>query len=185
MAVALTKYRFTVDDYHRMGEAGILTEDDRVELLDGEIVAMAPIGDRHAGEVGQLSSIFTRLLGEQVIVWVQNPIILGPHWEPQPDICLLRPRPDFYKTGKPHAEDVLLVIEVADTTLEMDRQVKIPKYGRVELPEAWILDINDPGLLVFREPYEDGYRSVERISPGDSIAPLAFPNHFVAIADLF
>lgn len=135
MAVQLLKRLFTVAEYHRMAEAGILGEDDRVELIEGEIVGMTPISSRHAGQVNRLVRLFTQRLGGRAILSVQNPIRLGEHSEPQPDVALLRPRPDFYATAHPGSEDVLLVIEVADlsacdaqagTSAAYDREVKPP-----------------------------------------------------------
>ena len=184
MVAQITRYRFTVDEYHRMGEAGIFTEDDRVELIDGEIVTMPPIGDFHAGEVNKMTWVFPRALGDLAIASVQNPIVLGPHWEPQPDFCLLRPRPDFYMSGKPRPEDVLLVIEVSDTTLAYDRDVKIPAYGRAGILEAWLVDLNARRILVFRDPSPDGYRSAQTLGPDDRLSLLAFPGVEIAVTDL-
>src|SRR5262249_42782433 len=125
MAVVLKTHRFTVEEYHRMGEAGIFSEDDRVELLAGGIVEMSSIGTLHDGTVDRLTALFSSRLGGEAIVRVQNPLLLRPEdAEPQPDVMLLRPRPDFYTSAHPEAQDVYLVIEVADSSLVTDREVK-------------------------------------------------------------
>jgi hypothetical protein len=141
MGVQLARRLFTVAEYHKMAEAGILSEDDRVELLEGEIVAMSPIGSRHAGTVKRLLDQFIPLQGaRRVILSVQDPIRLGEYSEPQPDLALLRPRADFYASSHPGPEDVLLIIEVADQSAAVDREVKVPLYARWGIPEVcwWI-----------------------------------------------
>src|SRR5215211_5706994 len=117
MSVQIAKRCFTVAQYNRMGEAGILTEDDRVELIEGEIIEMSPIGRRHAACVGRLTNLFSKLLAERAIVWIQNPIVLNDYAEPQPDVALLVRREDFYERSLPAPDDVLLIVEVSDTTL--------------------------------------------------------------------
>ena len=136
MSVQLSHRRFTVDEYYRMAGAGILHEDDRVELIEGEIVEMPPIGSYHAGEVDWLAQLLVRRLAGHAIVRGQNPIHLSVYSEPQPDITLLRPRADFYTTSHPTPEDILLVIEVADTSVAYDREIKAPLYSR-----AGIIDV--------------------------------------------
>ena len=136
MTDLLTKRRFTVEEYDRIAEAGVLTEDDRVELIDGAIVMMAPIGARHAGTVNYLTRLWTSRLGERAIVQVQNLVRLDLYSKPQPDIALLRPRGDFYRAAHPGPEDVLLVVDVADTSTEADRRVKMPLYARAAVREA-------------------------------------------------
>src|SRR5437762_7739050 len=142
MTVAVKRYRFTVEEYHRMGEAGILPEDSRIELVTGDIVVREPIGSRHAGTVNRLNRLWTSRLAERAVVQVHNPIELPKEdSEPQPDVTLLRPRADFYATAHPLADDVLLPIEVADSTLAVDRRVRMPLYARAAIREAWILDL--------------------------------------------
>ena len=176
MTVVLKTHRFTVDEYHRMGEAGIFSEDDRVELLAGEIVEMSPIGPLHAGTVGRLTALFSARLGGEAIVWIQNPLLLRTEdSEPQPDVVLLRPRPDFYTSSHPEAQDVYLVIEVADTSLVTDREVKLPIYARAGVSEAWLLDVVMQRLEVHRHPTPDGYQDVHLLQRGASVAPQAFP----------
>jgi Uma2 family endonuclease len=177
MAVVLKTHRFTVDEYHRMGEVGIFSEDDRVELLAGEIIEMSPIGPLHAGTVGRLTALFTSRLGGEVIVWVQNPLLLRTEdSEPQPDVVLLRPRSDFYTQAHPEGQDVYLVIEVADTSAAADREVKFPIYARAGVPEAWLLNMSAQRLEVHRHPTSDGYQDVSILQRGEWVAPQAFPD---------
>jgi Uma2 family endonuclease len=183
MTVVLKTHRFTVDEYHRMGEVGIFSEDDRVELLAGEIVEMSPIGPLHAGTVGRLTALFSSRLGTEVLVWVQNPLLLRTEdSEPQPDVALLRPHPDFYTRSHPEAQDVYLVIEVADTSVVADREVKLPIYARAGVPEAWLLDVATQRLEVHRHPTLDGYQDIHSLQRGESVAPQAFP-HLVLTVD--
>lgn len=176
MATGLKTHRFTVDEYHRMGEVGIFSEDDRVELLAGDIVEMSPIGPLHASTVDRLNALFSSQLGREVIVRVQNPLLLRTEdSEPQPDVALLRPRPDFYARSHPEAQDVYLVIEVADSSVEADREVKFPIYARAGMPEAWLLDVATERLEVYRHPTPDGYQDIRLLQRGESVAPQAFP----------
>jgi Uma2 family endonuclease len=160
------RHRLTVRDYQRMGEAGIFHEDDRVELIEGEIVDMAPIGSGHSGQVNRLSNILKLAVGERAIVSVQNPVILGERSAPQPDIVLLRPREDYYATAHPQAQDVLLIIEVADSSLLYDREVKLPLYAKYGIPEVWLVDVIGRHLTIYRGPESDGYQeAIEPITP--------------------
>ncbi|MGH8531321.1 MAG: Uma2 family endonuclease [Gammaproteobacteria bacterium] len=158
------RYRLTADDYHRMGEAGIFAEEDRVELIEGEIIEMAPIGCSHSGVVLQLSEMLKDAVGRKALVSVQNPIAIGPHSEPQPDIALLKRREDFYKSAHPHPADVLLIIEVADTSLAYDRDVKLPLYARHGIPEVWIVDLENRCLQVFTGAAETGYQQTQTLA---------------------
>jgi Uma2 family endonuclease len=178
--------RFTVDEYYRMGEAGILGPDERVELIDGEILVMSPIGDSHAYHVRRLNNRLSRLVGERALVDIQNPIHLNDYSEPQPDVVLLRPRADLYMTH-PRPEDVLLVIEVADTTVARDRRLKFPVYARLGLLEAWLLVIpkrSRPRLEVHRRPTPLGYEEVLRPGRGEHVSPLALPDLVLSVDDL-
>ncbi len=184
MGSQLVTKSFTVEEYERMAETGILTEDDRVELIEGAIVEMTPIGSRHAACVARLTRLFGRLLGDAVIVWVQNPVRLSRYSEPQPDLALLRPRPDFYAGAHPEPADVLLLIEVADATLETDRTVKAPLYAKAGISETWIVDLDGGRVEVSRRPAPDGYQSVRAVPRGESLAPEAFPAASLAVGDL-
>src|SRR3989442_8827547 len=185
MAGAVKRHRFTIDQYHRMGEAGILSEDEPVELIAGEIVVREPIGSRHAGTVNRLNRLWTSRLGERAVVQIQNPIELPKEdSEPQPDVTLLRPRADFYTAAHPVAADVLLLIEVADSTLAVDRRVRMPLYARAAIHEAWLLDLTADRVEVYRAPTADGYQQLVRLERGQWVAPGAFADLTVTVEDL-
>lgn len=169
-------WKLTADQYQRMGEAGILTEDDRVELLEGELYEMPPIGDWHNGEVDRFTWQFSRNVGERAIVRVQGSFRLSPDAEPEPDILVLRYREDFYIHGPAGPEDVLLLIEVSDSTLAYDRDFKLPLYARAGIPEVWTLNRSAERIEVYREPQDGAYRSVTMAERGATITPLAFPD---------
>ena len=184
MAVQPVRHRFTVSEYYRMADAGIFGEDDRVELLDGEIVEMAAIGSRHAGCVNRLNSFFVQRLGRRAVVAVQNPVRLGDLSEPQPDLALVRPRPDDYGGGHPHPGDVLLLMEVADTTAAWERQHKLPLYASGGVGEVWLVDLAAPAVEVYRRPEGGVYGEVQVVGGGEVLSPLAFPDVALAVADL-
>ncbi len=166
--------RFTVEEYHKMAESGILHEDDRVELIDGEIVQMNPIGSRHAMSVIRLTQLLVPLAGEEAFVSPQNPVRLGEYGEPQPDLALIRARD--YARSLPSPEDVLLLIEVSDTTLRYDREVKLPLYARSGIPEIWIVDLAGETIERHNEPSEaGGYRRTERSRRGEMLGSEALP----------
>ncbi len=175
MTLQIKRRTFTVDEYHVMLRAAILTEDDRVELLDGEIVNMAPIGSDHAGHVKRLNRIFTEHLGTKVVVGVQDPVRLSQFSEPQPDLSILHPRQDFYSKSHPQPQDVYLLIEVADTTGDYDRQVKVPLYARAGIREVWLVDLAARQVEVYREPSQGSYRTAGVTKAGQRLSPLAFP----------
>src|SRR5712692_6491194 len=172
--VATTRRRFTRAEYHRMAEVGILGEDDRVELIEGEIVQMSPIGDRHVAFVMNLGRLLTLRLGERAFVSVQNPVVLTADTEPQPDLAVLRPR--AYKERKPHAHDVLLLIEAADTSLAYDRTTKLRLYARAGISEYWIVDCAAESVEVYRDPSSENYLDVIRASAPATLRLQAFPN---------
>ena len=151
-----SRHLISVDAFHRMGETGILGPQDRVELIDGEIIDMSPIGVLHAAIVDVLARHFGRRTGESVFVRCQNPLRLDDISEPEPDIAILRPRADFYMTAHPGAADVLLVIEVADTSLAYDLGTKVPLYARHGIPEVWVIDAATRQTRVFRRPVGSG-----------------------------
>jgi Uma2 family endonuclease len=182
MAIPVTRHRFTVAEYHRMAEVGILAEDDRVELIRGEIVDMTPIGRKHQACVDRLTRLVVRGLGEKVIVRVQGPIRLDEHSEPQPDLALLRDCPDFYATTDAAPEDVLLVVEVADTSAQHDREVKVPLYAQAGIPEVWLVNLMEDAITVYREPESQRYRTSFTIKGHDRLSPRSFPD-FVLTAD--
>ena len=175
MTVQLLRRRFTVDEYHRMGQAGILGEDDRLELLEGEIVEMAPIGSRHQATVDRLTRLFSGRMADAVLVRVQGPVRLAEDSEPQPDVTLLRLRDDFYATAHPGPEDVILLVEVSDSSIEYDREVKLPHYARQGIPEVWIVDLDKDAIEVYTEPTVEGYRGVSQLGRGQTLSPQHFP----------
>lgn len=175
MAMPLAAHRFTVAEYHRMGEAGVFRADDRVELIDGQVLEMSPIGPRHASCVRRLTWLLARPLLGLAMIDVQNPVVLGEHDVPQPDIALLKPRADAYP-HHPGPLDVLLVIEVADTSAAYDRDVKIPRYASAGIPEAWLVDLSGDRVEVYRSPTGGRYAAVTTISRGATLAPLALPH---------
>jgi len=184
MAVEVLRRHFTAGEYHRMAQAGILHEDDRVELIEGEIVEMAPIGSRHAACVIRLTQLFSQYSGEVFLVNVHNPISLSEHSEPQPDVTLLRPRSDYYADSHPGPEDILLVIEVCDTCADYDRGVKVPLYGRSGIGEVWLVDLAGESIEVYRSPNPEGYDQVQRIQLGQPLGPEALPDLVVGAADI-
>jgi Uma2 family endonuclease len=184
MQIEATKKLFTVDDYYRMAEAGILGPEDRVELIDGEIIEMSPIGTRHAGCVNAAIAAFSAVLQRRVTVSVQNPLRLSNYIEPEPDLVLLKPRKDSYRGKRVEGEDVLLVLDVADTTLRYDRDVKLPLYAAADIPEVWIEDLQHDLLLVYRDPQKSTYRTSLSLKRDKSVAVLAFPEVIFKVADL-
>lgn len=162
MTEGVSRRRFTSAEYHAMTAAGILSEDERVELIAGEIVKMAPIGSRHAGCVKKLNRRLSRALGDRALVSIQDPILLGEGVEPEPDLALLRPREDDYTLSHPRPGDVLLVIEVADASLDYDRRVKIPLYAQAGVPEMWIVNLLQGEIEVYHGPSE---RATGRLAP--------------------
>ncbi len=170
--VGVRRRRFTVEDYHRMGEAGILTEDDRVELIGGAIVEMSPIRDPHVRAINHLTEfLVVRLAGGDVTVSIQNPIRLSGDTEPQPDLAVLRGR----GRGVADAADVLLVIEVADTSRRYDRNVKLPLYAAAGIPEAWLVDLVARTIERHTEPHNGRYRQTTIARRGESLASTVLP----------
>jgi len=174
MTVQILRKKFTVGQYHQMIESGILTDRDRVELLQGEIIEMSPIGMQHAACVDRLNELLVRELVGRAIVRVQNPIQLSTRSEPQPDFAILQRRPDFYANGHPQPSDVFALIEVSDTTVEFDRTVKVPIYAKDNIAEVWIVDLNAEAVQIYREPSETGYQQLQTCRRGQAIAFQSF-----------
>jgi len=182
---AFQRHPFTVREYYRMAEVGILMPGERVELIEGEIIDMPPIGSRHAGTVNHLSYLLRDAAADSAIVQVQNPVRLSEYTEPEPDIALLLPRADFYKSAHPGPGDVLLVIEVAETTLVFDRTIKAPLYARHGIPEYWIVDLEGGRLERYREPHELAYAVVDRPELEEPLAPVGLPGLAIDLGSLF
>jgi Uma2 family endonuclease len=178
------KRLFTVEEYYQMARSGILSEDDRVELIEGEILEMSPIGSRHAACVRRLNQIFSARIGTRAIVSVQNPIHLSKRSEPQPDLALLQPRDDFYERAHPEPEDVLLIVEVAETSADFDRETKAPLYAQAGIPEPWLVDLSEDYIEVFRQPSAKGYAEVRQVRRGQVLCPQALPGLELAVADI-
>jgi Uma2 family endonuclease len=173
MAGTLLRGPFTVDDYHRLAECGILGDEDRVELIDGQVVPMSPIGPQHAACVDRLTRLFSRTAAQSAVIRVQNPLTLESRAEPQPDLALLRLPIERYAAAHPRPDDVLLVIEVADASAEYDREVKIPLYARAAIPEAWLVRLPSDLIEVYRRPSPRGYADLRTVGRGDTLTPLA------------
>lgn len=184
IALLTIRRPFTVDDYHRMGEVGMLAEDERTELLNGEVVHKMPISSRHAGCVKWLAQRLFAALAGRAVVGVQDPVSLSRRSEPEPDITILRPRDDDYRRSHPEPADVLLLVEVADTSLAVDRSVKAPLYAAAGIPELWIVDLVGDAIEVYRSPSAGGYRLVERFDRGADVRPIAFPDVVVPVDEV-
>ena len=182
--VVQAQHRFNVNEYYRMAETGVLRPDARVELLDGKIIDMSPIGPFHGGVTNYLNQIFTTASKSRWLMSVQNPVRLDDHSEPQPDIMLLKPASDFYRKRHPQPEDVFLLVEISDSTLETDQEDKLPAYGRAGVAEVWIVNLNELTVEVYREPNFTGYASKTILQAGDQAKPLAFPDAAVDVAEL-
>jgi len=185
MAVQVSTKKFTVFDFHRMGEAGIFSKDDRVELLEGEIIDMTPIGSRHAACVARLDRQLNQLVGTSAIVWAQNPIRLNDQSEPQPDMALLKPRPDFYENAHPQPADILLIIEVADSSVDFDRETKLPLYAKAGIPELWIVDLTQRRVEMYQQPSGEKYTSVSQLNHSEQATPQAFPTCKIPLQEIF
>jgi len=173
---AINRKLFTVDEYHRMAEVGILPENRRFELIRGEIIEMTIPGSRHSGRVNRLNRLFTSRLDHSVVVSVQNPVRLDVQSEPVPDLALLRSRDDFYAEAHPSPEDVLLLVEISDTTVKYDSSVKAPLCAAAGIPEYWLLDVNKDVLVVRSDPAAGEYRSVHVLHRGETIVPQKLPS---------
>ena len=167
---APTQRQFTVDEYYRMGEAGVFGEDDQVELLDGRIYTMSPIGSEHAACVRRLTRLFVQGAGAEALVSTQNPVRLNEASEPEPDVSLLSPREDDYAAHHPRPNEVLLVVEVADTSLSFDRDVKLPLYATAGIPELWIVNLDDEQIEVHWAPEGERYTEHRQYERGQSIS---------------
>jgi Uma2 family endonuclease len=184
MGMPLTHRRFTVDEYHRMAEVGVFEEDDRVELLDGEIVEMTPLGSRHVACVVRLTDLLSRHAGEGPLVSVQNPLVLADRSEPQPDLVVLPSRTDLSGARPLGAADALLVIEVADTSVEHDRDVKIPLYARAGIPEVWLVNLPADRIEVYQDQAAGRYTTRRIVARGASLSPLHLPDVTLSAADI-
>ncbi len=174
----------SLGEYHKMGDAGVFHPTDRVELIQGELIQMAPIGGAHIQLVNLITRILDRQVGEEAVVSAQNPILLPPDSEPEPDISVLRPE-CLYRKEVPSAKDVLLVIEVSVTTLEYDRDVKIPLYAAHGIPEVWIFDPTTRAVLMYREPTRNSYQRLLTPQNDEVVSPQLLPNVRLVLRDVW
>lgn len=182
--------RLTVSEYHRMGEDQILKDDEHVELIEGMIIKMSPKGTKHSAVVSKLSTPFYELvLQNKVLLRVQDSVVLTDNSEPEPDLAIVKPRVDVYMDRHPHPDDVQLLIEVSDTTLEKDRKIKLPIYAASGIPEVWIVNLVEKIVEVYRKPIllEDGTAKYEigmNFIKGEKIFPQVFPDKIIAVSDI-
>lgn len=177
--------KFTVEQYEQMAEIGFLQADERVELLGGNIVYMSPIGRRHAAFVSRLNKLFLGILPNDIIIWPQNPVILDNYSEPEPDLVILKAKTDFYESAKPTAEDVFLLVEISDSTLVKDRNIKIPLYAKANIQEVWLVNLNEDTVEVYRNSAGDKYNNFNIYKLGDNLSILAFPDVQIKVDQIF
>lgn len=184
MAIQLTQRLIKVEEYRKMAEAGILSDDGRIELLEGKLIEMSPVGRKHAAMVKRLTALLYRKLAGELIISVQDPIRLGEYSEPEPDLALLKPSANYYEDRLPDADDVLLIIEVSDSSLDKDREVKLPIYAAANIPEYWIINMEACEVEAYRFPLEGAYRSREVFKKGGAIN-LPVPGRSFSMDDIF
>jgi len=185
MSIAFQRKLFTVDDFAGMIKAGILREGERVELIDGEIREMSAIGPLHASIVNRLNRILTKQLGDRAIVSVQNPVILNDFTEPQPDLVVLRENESFYKDSLPRPSDVLLVIEVSDSSIDYDRDDKLPRYAKMRIPEVWIVDVHGQEVVQYARPNAGKYQHEVPFQRGEELTALDIESLRLSVDELF
>jgi len=181
MQAAFEVHRFTVQDWQQMGMAGLFAPDTRVELIEGEIADMAPIGSEHSGCGGWLNNELIRILQSKALVVMQNPLRLGDFSEPVPDVLVLRPRNDAYRRSHPQPADVLLLIEVAETSLKYDREIKAPLYARYGVADYWLVNLPERCIEVYRNPQPSGYAKRRVAHPGETLQALLLPDLQLAV----
>lgn len=183
-APQLQRKLLNLSDYHKMIEVGILTQSDKVELINGEILHMSPIGTKHTATVNRINKLFSSSFPE-LIVQVQGPVQIPPNSEPEPDVILLRPKANFYEDALPMPNDVYLVVEVADSSLEFDQEVKLKLYAKAGITEYWIANIPKKQLEIYRDPFQDSYRHRTLAFIGESVSCLQFPDKLIDVKDIF
>lgn len=167
--LTLPRKKFALEEYHQIIASGVLREDYLIEFINGEIFEMSPVGFKHASCVKKINHLFAEKLGSKVIIGVQDPIKLNDNSEPQPDLVLLKPRDDFYAIQHPTPEDIFLLIEVADSSIEYDRTFKIPIYAENKVKEVWLVDLNQNLLEVYQNPQKNYYQNITKLSSEDSL----------------
>lgn len=184
LTATLPHRKFTVEEYHYFIEQGVFKPEERLELIEGELIEMSPIGKRLAGSVDFIADFLRNFSGEKAIVRVQNPIVLDDFSEPQPDVCLLQRREDFYRRTDATAKDTLLVIEVADTTVKYDRDVKFPRYAANGIKEAWLIDLENDRVEIHSEPTAFGYSLVKILHRGQSAESTVLPEIKIPVKEI-
>ena len=180
----LPRRKFTVDEYHDFIEKGVFKPGERIELWEGEFIEMSPIGKRHAGTVSALSDILKDVFGKKFLVWSQNPIVLNDFSEPQPDVSLLKRRDDFYRNDSATAADVLLAMEVSDSTVKYDRDIKFPRYAENGIKESWLIDLENNRVEIHTQPTANGYKLVKILHRGDIAESTIFEEIKIAVDDI-
>ncbi len=181
----LTTRKFTITESHQMSAIGILTPDERIELIEGEIIPMSPIGTKPAATVKRLNSLLNQQLSNQAIIGVQDPVKLDNLSEPQPDISILKMRSDFYEFALPKSEDILALIEVADSSIKYEQEVKIPLYAKSKIAEVWLVNLNNCSLEIYRNPHNQSYQSQKILTGTQTISFLAFPEITIQLTAIF
>jgi len=184
LSIPLTHRKFTVDEYHSFIEQGVFRPEERIELWEGEFIEMSPIGKRHAGVIAGLTAYLNHLFFQQFVIWAQNPIVLNDFSEPQPDICVLQGRDDFYRNESATAADVLLVIEVADTSIKFDRDVKFPRYAASGIRESWLVDLENERVEIHSEPTAMGYSLIKVFHRGQTAESSILPPIKLAVEEI-
>jgi len=184
-SVRIVHHKFTVDDYYRMLEIGVLAEDDRVELIDGEVREMCPIDPVHAANIDRLNRLLSRRINEQTIIRVQNPIRLHDNTEPIPDLTLVRWQDDFYEHHHPLPADVLILIEVANTSLAYDRKEKLPRYAAAGIPEVWLINIARQTIEQYTTPANGQYTERVVLNRGQTLTPKAIDGIELTVDQIF
>lgn len=180
----LTK-KFTIEQYHKMGESNIFHPEERLELIKGEIIKMSPVGLKHITAINRLTNLLVYELHQKALISVQNSIQLDDYSEPQPDVVLAKPRADFYGNQPIKPEDIYLLIEVSDSTIKYDRKVKIPLYAENKIEEVWLVNLNNNTLEVYREPENNSYQNFQKLNSKKAISPLAFPELMINLTEIF
>jgi Uma2 family endonuclease len=185
MNTTVSIHRFNVEEYHRLIENNILHEDDRVELIEGRIIDMTPIGSKHAACVSRLNEILSEKLQKRAIINIQNPICLTAYTEPEPDIAIIKRRPDFYAEQLPQPEDVLLIIEVSDSSLDYDCETKIPLYAKSNIPEVWLVNLIENNVAIYSGPSSEGYNVITKHRHNQILSPKSFHDITLTVSEIF
>lgn len=182
MTTTIEYRQFTIADVDQMVASGILAEDEHVELIEGQLIKMSPPGILHAACVDRLNKLFSRQVADDIIISVQNPLTINEILQPEPDVMLLAPRADFYTKARPTAPDVLLLVEVSDSSLAYDQEIKLPLYARAGVREVWLVNLSEQSIDCYSHPTAQGYRLCERFFAGDTIQPDVMPHVTVDVA---